>query len=295
MPPHEPVLIHSLAGHEIDHLEHLQRIAQAAMRVELAHEEAGPKDSRDVLLLIHGHPFNRSMWRPQIEAASRAGWRVIAPDLRGYGQSPVVPGIATLDVLANDIFALLDRLGIEQVVVAGLSMGGQIAMECARSHAPRVRALVLAATFPQAETEEGKLARRRMAERLMQEGMTPYAESVLTKMIAPHNATALPDVAAHVMQMMKSTSPAGAAAALRGRGERPAYEDTLANFPRPALVVVGDCDAFTTRADADQMHHLLKHSRLVWMEGVGHMPNLERATEFNTALLDFLGTLPPSA
>jgi pimeloyl-ACP methyl ester carboxylesterase len=261
--------------------------------VELAYEDAGPKGSKDVLLLIHGHPFNRSMWTPQIEAASHAGWRVIAPDLRGYGESPIVPGIATLDVLANDIFALLDRLGIDTVVVAGLSMGGQIAMECARSHAARVRALVLVATFPRAETEEGKIARREMAARLLKEGMAPYAEGVLTKMIAPHNVTALPDVAAHMMQMMKTTAPEGAAAALRGRGERPPYEPTLAAFDRPALVVVGDCDAFTTRADADQMHHLLTRSRLLWMEGVGHMPNLERAPEFNAALLDFLRAVPP--
>jgi pimeloyl-ACP methyl ester carboxylesterase len=284
-------LIHALAGHEIDHLEHLQRISQATMDVDLAYEEAGDRNSKDVLLLIHGHPFNRSMWRPQIDAASRAGWRVIAPDLRGYGESPVVPGIATLDVLADDIFRLLDRLGVEGVVVAGLSMGGQIAMECARSHGDRVRALVLAATFPQPETDEGKATRRATAERLLREGMTPYAKGVLEKMIAPHNVKSLPEVAAHVMQMMTSTAPEGAAAALRGRGERPAYEETLASFDRPALVVVGDCDAFTTRADADQMHRLLKHSRLEWMEGVGHMPNLERAEEFNTALLDFLHSL----
>lgn len=257
--------------------------------VELAYEDEGR--SEHAIVLVHGHPFNRSMWRPQIEAVGRAGWRAIAPDLRGYGASAVVPGITPLDLFAADIFGLLDHLEIASAVFVGLSMGGQIVMECARSAQARVRGLVLTATFPQAEAEEGKVARRAMAERLLREGMGPYSDDVLPKMIAPHNIAAFPDVAADVLAMMKASPPEGAAAALRGRAERPPYEPTLAQFERPALVIVGDHDAFTTRADADNMLRLLKQSRLCWMEGAGHMPNLERPTEFNAALLEFLSTL----
>lgn len=258
--------------------------------ITVAYDDAG--SGGDVLALVHGHPFNRSMWRPQVDALSRAGWRVIAPDLRGYGETTVVEGMTTLDVFANDLAALLDALGIGQVVVAGLSMGGQIAMELARLHRSRLRGLVLAATFPQAETEEGKRNRRLMADRLLREGMGPYADETLPKMLAPRSIVALPDVAEHVLTMMRSTRPEGAAAAVRGRGERPSYEPVLASLDVPALVIVGDEDAFTTRADADRMHALLKRSSLVWMEGVGHMPNLERAPEFNAALERFLASLP---
>jgi pimeloyl-ACP methyl ester carboxylesterase len=56
----------------------------------------------------------------------------------------------------------------------------------------------------------------------------------------------------------------------------------------PALIVVGSEDAFTTREQAEVMHRLLRDSELVWLEGVGHMPNLESAAEFNAALLRFL-------
>jgi pimeloyl-ACP methyl ester carboxylesterase len=83
---------------------------------------------------------------------------------------------------------------------------------------------------------------------------------------------------------MGAAHPVGAAAALRGRAERPDYESALAALDVPALIVVGDEDAFTTGADAERMHTLLRRSELVWMEGVGHMPNLERAAEFNAAL-----------
>jgi pimeloyl-ACP methyl ester carboxylesterase len=123
-----------------------------------------------------------------------------------------------------------------------------------------------------------------MADRLLREGMGPYAEEVLVKMIAPRNIAALPAVAEHVRSMMKAAHPAGAAAALRGQAERPDYESKLATLDVPALVVVGDEDAFTTRADAERMHTLLRRSELVWMEGIGHMPNLEREVEFNAAM-----------
>jgi pimeloyl-ACP methyl ester carboxylesterase len=254
--------------------------------VTVAYDEVGSGD--DVIVLVHGHPFNRSMWRPQIDAIVRAGWRVIVPDLRGYGDSTVVPGVTPLEQFARDVAALLDARGVASAVFGGLSMGGQIVMECCRLYPERVRALLLAATFPQADTEDRKTARRMMAERLLREGMDGYATEVLPKMVAPPNIAALRDVAEHVRTMMRGTSPEGAAAALRGRAERPDYQDTLSRMDVPATIIVGDQDAFTTRADAERMRDLLKQSELVWLEGSGHMPNLERAAEFNEALLRLL-------
>jgi len=240
------------------------------------------------VLLVHGHPFNRSMWSPQLAALAAAGWRAVAPDLRGYGGSEVVAGKTTLEVFARDLVALLDHLGIERVVAAGLSMGGQIVMELARLYPHRLNGVVLAATFPQAETEDGRRRRAEMAARLEREGMDGYARDVLPQMLSPRTIASAPDTAAHVLAMMRSTSPAGAAAALRGRAERPDYAATLERLAVPALIVVGDEDAFTTRADAERMQALVVGSRLVWMAGVGHMPNLERPGEFNAALVRFL-------
>jgi pimeloyl-ACP methyl ester carboxylesterase len=294
--------------------------------ITVAYEDVGERE--DVLVLVHGHPFNRTMWRPQVEwietlnrprarardlgvalptvrfgdqSESVSGdchtariehegghdygmspWRVIVPDLRGYGDSTVVSGKTTLDVFASDIAGLLDGLDIREVVIGGLSMGGQIVMEFCRQYPERVRGVLLAATICRAETPEGRRLRAAMAERLLREGMGPYAEEVLPKMVA--NLQAFPEVGEHVRTMMRSTNPIGAAAALRGRAERPDYAETLARIDVPALVVVGDEDAFTTRDDADQMSGLLKRSELVWMKQVGHMPNLEREPQFNKAL-----------
>jgi len=254
--------------------------------ITISYDDAGAGEN--VLVLVHGHPFDRSMWRPQVEEISNKCRRVIAPDLRGYGESSVIQGKTTLDVFATDIATLLDQLHIQEIVIGGLSMGGQIVMEFCRLYSERVRGILLAATSPGAETEEGKRNRAKMADRLLREGMETYAEEVLPKVVAPRNIAALPAVAEHVRSMMRAAHPAGAAAALRGRAERPDYESTLAGLNVPALIVVGDEDAFTTWTDAEQMHARLKRSELVWMEGVGHMPNLEREVEFNAALGRFL-------
>lgn len=254
--------------------------------VQLAYEEIGR--GGHALLLIHGHPFDHTMWRPQWEPIVRLGWRLIVPDLRGYGASAGGGEKATLEIFARDLLALLDHLRVDQAVVAGLSMGGQIAMEICRLAPTRVRGLVLAATFPRAETALGKQERIATAERLIKEGMSPYAAETLPKMLAARSIQSAPEIAEHVLRMMRCTPPAGAAAALRGRAERPDYSNVLERFERPALIVVGDEDAFTTKQDADHMHALLKDSRLFWLHGVGHMPNLERPEEFNAVLSGFL-------
>ncbi|MET9889214.1 alpha/beta fold hydrolase [Streptomyces sp. NPDC006465] len=242
------------------------------------------------VMLIHGHPFNRTLWAPQVEALVAAGHRVITPDLRGYGDSGVEDGPVHLEDFADDLVGLLDHLDIERAVVGGVSMGGQIAMEVQRRHARRVHALVLSDTSAPAETDEGKAFRNRLADRLLAEGMDGYADEVIDKMLAAYNVTAMPDVAARVLRMMRATDPRGAAAALRGRAERPDYRDTLAAVQSPVLIVVGADDAYTPVADAEVIHALVPHAILTVVDGAGHLPGAEQPGLFNAALLDFLTT-----
>lgn len=246
----------------------------------------------DPLLLVHGHPFDRSMWRPQVERFSRAGWRVIAPDLRGYGRTTVVPGTTRWDTFAHDLAGLLDQLEIQTAVLCGLSMGGQIVMEFHRLFPHRVRGLVLADTSAPAESADGRRARHELADRLSREGMAGYAEEILPRMVAPSTIRKLPAVAGHVLAMMRAAPAEGAAAALRGRAGRPDYVDMLPQIAVPTLVVVGRDDDFTPLADAELMRHQIRTSTLVVVDGAGHLPNLERPAEFNAELGRFLDSLP---
>ncbi|MFF8591803.1 alpha/beta fold hydrolase [Streptomyces sp. NPDC015220] len=262
----------------------------------LAYEDRGPQGPASSLpslplVLIHGHPFDRTMWAPQTEEFSRAR-RVVVPDLRGYGASPVVPGSTPLSRFAQDVEELLDELEVETFVLGGLSMGGQIVMECYRRFPERIRGLVLADTFPAADTPEGKATRNAMADRLLREGMRGYADEVLEKMVAPY---ADAGAKAHVHRMMTATAPEGAAAALRGRAERPDYRDLLTRVTVPALVVVGEDDEYTPVSDAEAMHAALPDSTLRVIERAAHLPNLERPREFNEALGEFLARVGRSS
>lgn len=252
--------------------------------ITLGYDDSG---SGEPLALVHGHPFDRTMWRPQVAEFART-LRVITPDLRGYGESDVVPGVTLLETFARDLAALLDHLGVGQVTLGGLSMGGQIVMEFHRLFPERLRALILADTFATPETPEGREARNTMADRLLRDGMEAYAAEVLPKMLAPRSIAALPGVADHVLAMMRGTSPEGAAAALRGRAERPDYLAMLPTVSVPVLVVVGSEDEYTPVSDAKAMCERLPDATLVVLDGAGHMPNLERATGFNDALTGFL-------
>jgi 3-oxoadipate enol-lactonase len=255
------------------------------------HVEYDDRGGGPPLVLVHGHPFDRSMWAPQIDEFAASGWRVIAADLRGYGHSAVTGEVTLLDTFARDIFALLDELRIDTVVLGGLSMGGQIVMECFRQFAPRIRGLILADTFPRAETEDGRTYRYALADRLMAEGMTGYADENLPKMIASYNVKALPAVAAHVHAMMTAAPAPGAAAALRGRAQRRDYTPLLTEVAVPTLIVVGRDDEFTPVTDAEEMHRLVPGSTLAVIDKAGHLPNLEQPTAFNDALRAFLTTI----
>lgn len=242
------------------------------------------------LVFVHGHPFDRSMWREQTTAFS-SKYRIISPDLRGYGESEAVADKTMLEEFARDLAALLDELKTDDIVLCGLSMGGQILFEFYRLFPQRVRALVLADTFAQLDDEERKQARFDTAERLLRDGMHDYAEEVLPKMIAPATIQKQPEVAAHVLTMMRGTSPKGAAAALRGRAERPDYTPLLPQINVPTFIVVGSHDEFTPVADAEFMRDRIRGSKMAIVEGAGHMPNLENPAEFNRVVDEFLKTL----
>lgn len=154
--------------------------------VSISYDDVG---SGNAPLFIYGHPFNRTMWNSQVQSL-RWKYRTIAPDLRGYGQSSLgIDPVSTLESMAGDMVRLLDRLSVARVCVVGLSMGGQIAMEFARSFPHRTAATVFAATFPQAETPEGVEHRNKMAERLLIEGMATAGSEMLPKLIGPASLT----------------------------------------------------------------------------------------------------------
>ena len=254
--------------------------------MRLAYDDAG---SGDCVVLIHGHPFDRTLWEPQL-AALRDGFRVIAPDLRGFGESPVTPGVVLMREYAADVEDLLDELGVDRAAVIGLSMGGLVTMELASAQPQRYWAIGLVATTAEPVTPEESLIRRQRADAVEQDGMAVLVEYMHTGLYGP---ACPPAIRARIDAMMSAISPAGAAAALRGRAERPDYRPVLARLAIPAFVCAGSADPWSDATVTATIVSSLKHPELVVIDGVGHLPNLEASQQFNGALRGFLRACAP--
>ncbi|HET9104788.1 MAG TPA: alpha/beta fold hydrolase [Solirubrobacteraceae bacterium] len=255
--------------------------------VALACTDAG---AGPCVVLLHGHPFDRSLWSPQVRGLATR-FRVVAPDLRGFGESPVTPGCVALPDYAGDVEELLDRLGVAHAALIGLSMGGLVAMELATANPSRWWALGLVATTAEPVTPQEQRVRRERADQVERYGIQVLVDYMHTGL---YGSRATPAVRDFVDRMMAQAPAQGAAAALRGRAERPDYRPRLKALDLPTLVCTGSEDPWSHAAvTAEIVAHLQRPDTLL-IEGAGHLPNLEAEPVFTAALSDFLSRHAPA-
>ena len=248
----------------------------------------GPHGNGSPILFLHGFPFNRSMWREQIEFLSARGYRCIAPDLRGLGENKSASDVNTMGDMARDLATLLDELKIDQAVICGLSMGCYVAFEFAHLFRSRVSALVLAGGRCEGPDKAEKQSREQQARQVLQQGFAPSVESILQSLLAPRTLAAKPDVVARVREMVAQTDPRGAAAAQRGMAARRDFCGDLPQISVPTLIVAGRDDGVRKPIDAETIHRGIKGSRLEIIKDAGHLMNMEQPEVFNQVLWQFL-------
>ena len=253
-------------------------------RVHFVDAGSGPQ----TVLLLHAFPLNARMWDAQVSALA-GRYRVIAPDVPGFGGSAGGDGASTMSRLASDALEVLARLGVARACVVGLSMGGYVAFELFRRRPDVVRALALCDTRAGADTAEGATGREAFAVRAIERGLPWVADELLPRLLGPRASAG---VVAEVRARIAEGTPAGVAAAQRGMALRPDSTPTLAQIRVPTLVLVGTQDVLTPPAESRRMAAAIEGARLVELPGVGHLSNLEAPTEFNRALGTFLDGLP---
>lgn len=259
----------------------------------LAYYDSSPGDrGANTLLLAHAFPLAGSMWEPQFKAAP-AGWRLIAPDLRGFGGSTMdeEPESPSMDDYAGDIIDLLRELGIQSAVVGGCSMGGYVTFAVARQAPRMLRGLVLANTRAGADSLQGRANRKGLLAVLDREGAPGVAREMTSKLIGKTSAEERPDVESNVRMLIKQQSaPAIRGAALRMM-DRPDSFATLKQITVPALVITGAEDALIPVEESQKMADVLPMAELVVVRRAGHLANVEDPEAFNTALTSFLSRL----
>ena len=252
------------------------------------------------VIFLHGFPFNRSMWREQIEFLSARGYRCIAPDLRGLGEmSDKLQFVAeaerqaeacrtTMDDMARDVATLMDELKIDQAVICGLSMGCYVAFEFADLFPSRVSALVLAGARCEGPDKAEKQSREQQARRVLEQGFTPSVDNIIQSLLAPRTLSDKPEIVARVREMVKQTDPRGAAAAQRGMAARRDYSPGLAGITVPTLIIAGRDDGVRKPIDAETIHRGIRGSQLEIIKDAGHLINMEQPEVFNQVVIEFL-------
>jgi pimeloyl-ACP methyl ester carboxylesterase len=241
------------------------------------------------VVLVHAFPLDRRMWAG-VRQEPRDGVRLITPDVAGFGAS-AVPNAEdpSLDVVADQLEALLDGLGIERAVVGGVSMGGYVTLAFARRHPGRLLGLVLADTKASADTDAAAANRRRIASVAEDEGSARVVvEQVVPGLVGPTSTAERPDVIEAVRALAAEAPPAAIAWAQRAMANRDDAFGVLRRLDVPALVLVGDEDTVTPLGEAAAMSGAAPSALLHTFDGSGHLSAIERPAAFAAALRDWL-------
>jgi pimeloyl-ACP methyl ester carboxylesterase len=238
------------------------------------------------ILFVHGYPLDRTLWSHQMDSVE--GWRRIAPDLRGMGQSDAPDLGYSMNIYAADLAALLDVLGVDEVVLCGLSMGGYVCFEFLRRWRSRVKGLVLMDTRAAADSPDARRGRELAITMARESGAAAIADTMLPQLLSAVTQRRA-DIVGKVRYMVENTAVAGlvgALAAMRDRDESESLLPTLSDLP--TLVLVGEDDPITPLDEARRIVHAIPGAQLAVVSGAAHLPPIEQPEETSARLQTFL-------
>lgn len=259
----------------------------------IAYLDSAPGDhALRALVLLHAFPIGANLWEPQMRAIP-AGWRLITPDLRGFGGSTDIDSLSALSMTdyAEDIGDLIDELGITRAVIGGCSMGGYAALALYQSRPELFTGLVLANSRAGADSPEARANRRGMLALVDREGPQGVAREMMPRLLGKTTREHKPDCEATVRRWIKQQSPVAIRSAIHRMMHRVDSTPLLAQVKVPTLVITGEEDEMIPVDESRRMASAIAGATLVVIPGAGHLANLEQPGAFNTALSTFLGTL----
>jgi len=258
-------------------------------RSTLAIREVG---TGPVAVLLHAFPCDGRMWLPQAEALAQAGWRCLVVDLPGFGRSQPLPGPPSVEAVAERIVVELALLGVDRCALAGVSLGGYVAMAVVRAHPEIVAALALCDTKASADSDTALANRERLASAVDEDPANVgriLEQAVLPGLLGRTTFAERPEVVQQVRSWLHEAAPTSVAWYQRAMAHRPDSHDALAQAGLPTLVVRGEQDVLSTHEDALAMVAASPDARLVTVPGAGHLAGVEDPAAVSEALTGFLG------
>jgi 3-oxoadipate enol-lactonase len=264
---------------------------QGSSGARIAYQDSGDFKKTPVVL-IHGFPVNHEMWNEQAIALKNS-YRVITYDLRGLGQSKIQDGQYTMETMVDDFFSLLDHLKLERVNVVGFSMGGYIALRAIERSPSRFQGLVLADTQSKADSNEAKLKRSNAMTAIKgkSEELHKFGSNFFQSALSPKTFKENPKVMNQLIQMFDANLESGVSGGLLAMISRTDTTTSLSQIKIPTLILVGDEDPITPVKVAQLLNARINGSKMQLISGAGHFSPVENPKEFNSYLLNFLGTV----
>ncbi|MEZ5346095.1 MAG: alpha/beta hydrolase [Pyrinomonadaceae bacterium] len=240
------------------------------------------------LVLIHAFPLSGKIWEVNAKAISGKGFRVIMPDLPGFGNSASSEEVLSLESAAEQVNHLLTSLGIEKAFIGGLSMGGYVTFNFLRLYPERFLGAIFCDTTSSGEPAENIPNRYSLIDKLGKIGSQALVDVMLPNLISDQTKENNPELVNDLEEYFLRCDPTSAAAALRGFVERKDHDHMLSEINVPTLLIYGEYDKFTTVETAERIKNEIPNSTLSVIKGAGHFSNLEKPEEFNSALIEFL-------
>jgi pimeloyl-ACP methyl ester carboxylesterase len=252
---------------------------------DLSYNDVGEGDIPVVFL--HGFPFDKTMWQAQLDYLQTTH-RVIACDIRGFGKSTDEESHLGMDLFANDLILFIEKLGLEKVIICGLSMGGYIALNAMKRFPSRFEALILCDTQCVADTHEVKVNRYKTIEDIKEYGVTNFNQGFIKKVFHEDSLTNKPELVEQLRSVVFSNSEHIITQGLTALAERSETCSFLDEISIPTLIICGKEDVVTPLDESKFMNKHIKGSVLHVISNAGHVSNLEEPEKFNKLLRDFL-------
>jgi len=251
--------------------------------IRLAYHEQG---SGTPVLLVHGYPLTSQIWTRASGLLALRGWRVIAPDLRGFRQSPPsgTDNVTTMERFADDLHLLLQKLEIsEKIIIVGLSMGGYVAMQFARKYAEQLSGTVLCGTKTVADTPQVVENRQNQATGLLEGSLSlaDIADTMIPKLFSSATKERKPALVSELRNIIiEAQHVQGVAATTLGMAERPDTTEVLRRLDIPVLAVCGAEDQFTPPSEMRGLAEIAKRGTFIEIPEAGHLPPMEQPELF---------------
>lgn len=253
--------------------------------ISISYEDAG--SGKIPLIFIHGFPFDKSTWQPQIDALKNTN-RVIAYDIRGFGNSTTDNEIASMDLFANDLVSFMDALEINKAIVCGFSMGGYILMNAIGRFPERFEAIILSDTQCVADSNEASENRYKTIKQIEENGLDEFAENFIKNVFSKKTLDNKKELVDEIKSLILATPVQSITSALHAMAQRRESCSILKNLSIPALIVCGSDDKLTPAEQSEFMHKAIAGSQIYIIKDAGHLSNLEQPEEFTAHIHNFL-------